>query len=80
MVRELERLGLPTAMISPLSSVALSVGANRIIRGTAITHPAGEPTRPPEREREFRLSLVRQALGTLQMRLEAARVFEPTAA
>jgi glycine reductase len=67
-------------MISPLSSVALSVGANRIIRGTAITHPTGEPTRPLEREREFRLSLIRQALGTLQMRLEAARVFEPTAA
>lgn len=80
MVRELERLGLPTAMISPLSSVALSVGANRIIRGTAITHPTGEPGRPRERERDYRLELVRQALGTLQMRLEAARVFEPTAA
>jgi glycine reductase len=42
MVRELERLGLPTALISPLSSVALSVGANRILRGTAITHPVGQ--------------------------------------
>jgi betaine reductase len=80
MVRELERLGLPTALISPLSSVALSVGANRIIRGTAITHPVGEPNRPADRELDYRIALVRQALETLQMRLEGAQVFEPSAA
>ena len=80
MVRELERLGLPTAMICALSSVALSVGANRILRGTAITHPAGDPTRPPDREFDYRLALVRQALELLQLRLAEARVFEPKVA
>ena len=80
MVREIERLGLPTALISSLSAVALSVGANRILRGMAITHPVGDPTRPPDREGEYRLALVRQALELLQVRLEAGQVFEPKVA
>lgn len=80
MVREIERVGLPTALIAPLSSVALSVGANRILRGTAITHPVGDPTRPLDREADYRLALVRQALELLQLRLEGGQVFEPKVA
>jgi hypothetical protein len=46
----------------------------------AITHPAGDPERPADRELALRVALVSRALETLQMRLERAQVFEPAAA
>ena len=44
---ELERRGLPTAMISALPPVAMELGANRVVRGVKIRIPAA--TRPPIR-------------------------------
>ena len=46
MTVEMERRGLPVAMISALPPVALELGANRVVRGVKIlngTRPAPSP-------------------------------------
>ena len=65
MAKEIERAGIPTALICTLVPLAVSVGANRVIAGKAINHPVGDPTLPREEEREFRARLVRRALDAL---------------
>ena len=41
LAKEIERAGIPTVYVTSLPTVATMIGANRIIRGPAITHPIG---------------------------------------
>ena len=41
LAKEIERAGIPTVYVTSLPTVATMIGANRIIRGPAITHPFG---------------------------------------
>ncbi len=66
MAKEIERLGLPTALISALVPLAASVGANRIVEGKALTHPLGDPALSREEERQFRRVLLLRSLDTLK--------------
>ena len=77
MAKELERAGLPTALVSNMVSVAKTVGANRIVRGTAITHPTGDPTRTPEDEARWRAEIVATGLRTFLAKPDEGLVFEP---
>jgi len=54
------------AYITTLDALARSVGANRIIRGKAIVNVTGDPTLPPEDERQYRKKLIREALEALR--------------
>ncbi len=58
-------------------SVAATVGANRIIRGTAITHPLGDPSRPTEDEGRWREQIVRTSLSALLGEGGSGQVIEP---
>jgi betaine reductase len=49
------------------------VGANRIVRGKAITSVVGDPDLSPDEERRFRKHLVQRALAALGTAVE-----EPT--
>ena len=53
------------AYITALDSVALAVGANRIIRGKAIVNVTGDPSLRPADERKFRRELVAKAIHAL---------------
>lgn len=53
-----------------MPSVAQNVGANRIVVGTAITHPLGLPERPAGEERRYRHRMVLQALDLLAKKVE----------
>lgn len=53
-----------------MPSVAQNVGANRIVIGTAITHPLGFPGRPADEERQNRRQMVVRALNLLAQRVE----------
>ena len=66
MAKEIERLGLPTALISALVPLAASVGANRIVEGKALTHPLGDPALPGEEEHQFRRMLLLRSLDALK--------------
>ena len=76
MAKEFERAGIPTAFISTLLPLAQSVGPNRIIAGKAVTNPLGDPSLPPEQEREFRRTIVRRALDSLQTDTLEQAVFQ----
>jgi glycine reductase len=66
MTKEAERAGIPSALITAIPSVALSVGASRVVVGGGIPHPTGNPELPPDRERAFRRRCVEMALKAIQ--------------
>jgi glycine reductase len=53
------------AQITPIPSVAKTVGPNRIVRGQGIVCPVGDTALPAGEELELRRRLVRQALDAL---------------
>jgi glycine reductase complex component B subunit gamma len=75
---ELERRGLPTALISALPPVALELGANRVVRGVKIPHPCGDPSVDPATDRALRLCIVGGALDALSRAIARPTIFEPT--
>jgi glycine reductase len=52
--------------VTSLPTIAAMVGANRIVRGQAITAPFGDPTLPPVAELALRRKLVERALEMLE--------------
>jgi len=72
---ELERRGLPVAMISALPPVAIELGANRVIRGVKIPHPCGDPGADAERGRAIRREIVERALLALATTIEQPTIF-----
>jgi len=75
MTVELERRGLPVAMISALPPVALELGANRVVRGVKIPHPCGEPTADAELDRAVRWEIVERALAALATPISRPTIF-----
>ena len=75
MVRELERLGLPTVMFSAIPAIPMAFWASRVIPARAIRHPLGDPELPPERERQLRRQMVEAALRALQIPCDRATLF-----
>ncbi len=70
MAKEIERVGLPTSVISALVPLAASVGANRIVEGKALTHPLGDPSLAAEEELQFRRRLLLRSLDALTTAVE----------
>lgn len=78
MARELERLGLPTAVFSAIPAIPLAFGASRILAAKAIRYPLGDPSRPPDRERHLRREMVEAALRVLQNSCDRPTLFPLT--
>jgi betaine reductase len=64
-VKELEKAGIPATLICTLTSIAVTVGANRIIPALGIPHPLGDPKLSPQEEKAARKNLVAQAIKLL---------------
>jgi glycine/betaine/sarcosine/D-proline reductase family selenoprotein B len=69
LAKEIERAGIPTVYVTSLPTVATMIGANRIVRGPAITHPFGLDE--TERRR-----IVERALEMLEAEVEANTIWE----
>jgi glycine reductase complex component B subunit gamma len=69
LAKEIERVGIPAVYVTSLPTVATMIGANRIIRGPAITHPFGLDA--GERRR-----IVERALELLETDVEPNTVWE----
>jgi betaine reductase len=69
----LERAGIPTALLCNLVSIAVRVGAPRIVPTRGIPYPTGDPDLGPAQERAWRRQLVERALVAV-----ATSVTEPT--
>jgi len=75
MVKEIERTGITVAHMCTVVPISVTVGANRIIPTVAIPYPLGDPTLPPEDEKELRRKLVKQALVALCTEVDEQTVF-----
>lgn len=71
----MERAGIPAALICTLTSIAASVGANRIVPALGIPHPLGDPSLSLEDEKRKRRSLVEKALETLVSPISEQTIF-----
>jgi glycine reductase complex component B subunit gamma len=69
LAKEFERAGIPAVYVTSLPTVATMIGANRIVRGPAITHPFGLDA--GERRR-----IVERALSLLETDVEPNTVWE----
>jgi glycine/betaine/sarcosine/D-proline reductase family selenoprotein B len=69
LAKEIERAGIPAVYVTSLPTVATMIGANRIVRGPAITHPFGLDE--TERRR-----IVERALDMLETDVEPNTVWE----
>lgn len=69
LAKEIERAGIPAVYVTSLPTVATMIGANRIVRGPAITHPFGLD----EDERQW---IVERALAMLEADVEPSTVWE----
>jgi glycine reductase len=79
MAKEVERAGIPTVLITSLSTVALKVGANRVLQGKRFSHPCGNPALDADDEQKWRLELLRTALRALATPVTKPTLFEPAA-
>ena len=58
-------MGIPTAQLCTITSIASAIGVPRIVPGIGIPHPAGDPALEPASEKKLRKELVRKALKAL---------------
>ena len=75
--KEIEKAGIPVAHITPMTMVSKQIGANRVVTGTKIPHPCGDPNLPPDNDRSVRREIVKCALRTLQTEVGGSTVFVP---
>ena len=62
--------------VTALPTIATMIGANRVIRGVAITNPFGDPDRSPAGELALRRGIVERALEMLETDVEPGTVWE----
>ncbi len=63
-------MGIPVAVITALSPLALQAGANRVVQGVKIEHVCGDPALPPAADRALRRRIVERALKALVTAVE----------
>lgn len=66
--------------ITAMSMLAKQLGANRIVTGTKIPHPCGDPNLSLEEDKALRRVIVDCALQSLQKDVERPTVFTPDVA
>jgi glycine reductase complex component B subunit gamma len=62
--------------VTALPTIATMVGANRVLRGVAITNLFGDADRSPVGERALRRRIVERALELLETEVEPGTVWE----
>ena len=67
-------------MISAIYDLALSTGANRVVRGCRIEHVCGNPELGPEKDRAYGMQILRAALRALRTPVTGPTLFEPSRA
>ena len=72
-------MGIPVAMISAIYELALTTGANRVVRGARIEHVCGNPELGPEKDFDYGMEIVGTALKALETSVDGPTLFEPGA-
>ncbi|MBI4528391.1 MAG: hypothetical protein HY695_31745 [Deltaproteobacteria bacterium] len=77
MVREIESGNIPVAHVTPMAALAKQMKSNRIVVGTKIPHPCGDPSLPVEADHALRREIVTTALEAIQTEVNGPTIFEP---
>jgi len=64
-------------MITALYTLALTTGANRVVKGARIEHVCGDPDLGPEKDFAYGLEIVETALQALQTPVSGPTLFVP---
>ena len=64
-------------MISAIYQLALTTGANRVIRGARIEHVCGDPNLGEEKDYAYGLRIVTTALDAMCTDVDAPTLFDP---
>ncbi len=75
MSKEIERRGIPVAVISALPPLAMQAGANRVVQGVKIEHVCGDPSLSPEADRALRRRIVELGLHALSTDVQGPTLF-----
>lgn len=75
MVKELERAGITTVLLCNMTSIALTVGANRVVPTRGIQYPTGDPSLSRQEEEAWRERLILTALKALETAVAGPTVF-----
>ncbi len=75
--KEIEKVGIPVALITAMTMLAQQIGANRIVAGAKIPHPCGDPTLPVEADRVLRGKILKCAFRALQTDVSRPTIFVP---
>jgi glycine reductase complex component B subunit gamma len=67
-------------VVSAMYPIAEQVGASRIVKAVSIPHPCGDPSLPPDLDRQLRRQIVAKALSALETPVETSTVFTPDTA
>ncbi len=78
--KELDRAGIPTAIITAMYPLVEQVGAGRIVKGVRIPHPCGDPSLPAEIDLRLRREIVVTALKALHSQVDGPTLFSPNMA
>ena len=77
MAKEIERKGIPVAIMTALPVIPLSVGASRVVRGVRVEHVCGDPRLTSELDRRVGRRIVETALQALQTEVDQPTTFVP---
>ena len=66
-------------MISAIYALALTTGANRVVRGARIEHVCGDPNLGPEKDYAYGMRIVTGALAALTTPVAGPTLFDPLA-
>ena len=69
-------MAIPVVFVTALPTIATMVGANRILRGVAITHPTGDPALSVGDAAALRMAIVERALEMLEADVEPRTVWD----
>jgi len=69
-------MGIPTVFITALPTIAQMVGANRVVRGVAITYPTGDPSLAEGDELALRVRILDRAVEMLATDVAPRTVWE----
>jgi glycine/betaine/sarcosine/D-proline reductase family selenoprotein B len=77
MAKEIERRGVPVALISALPEFVAGLGVGRIVKGVRIEHVCGDPRLSRDEDLMVRRRIVETALLALNALITEPTLFEP---
>ncbi len=75
--KEIERVGIPVAVLTAIPLIPMAVGSNRVVKGMRVEHVCGNPLLSKEDDRKLQRRIVETALRALQTPVDRPTLFEP---